>query len=55
MAADWRALVLHRPWLYLRVRWGDFVQVVFTPDIAACRPIFTGIKGAGKDLLHGLG
>jgi hypothetical protein len=54
LSADWRALVLHRPWLYLQVRWGDFVQVVFTPDIAACRPIFTGIE-APENLLRGLG
>ena len=54
LSADWRALVLHRPWLYLTVRWSDFIQVVFTPDIAACRPIFTGIE-APENLLHGLG
>jgi 4-amino-4-deoxy-L-arabinose transferase-like glycosyltransferase len=54
LSADWRALVLHRPWLYLRVRSADFVQVLFTPDIAACRPIFTGIE-APENLLRGLG
>jgi 4-amino-4-deoxy-L-arabinose transferase-like glycosyltransferase len=54
LSADWRALVLHRTGLYLQVRWADFAQVLFTPDIAACRPIFTGIE-APQSLLQGLG
>jgi hypothetical protein len=54
LSADWRALVLHRTGLYLKVRWADFAQVLFTPDIAACRPIFIGIE-APQDLLRGLG
>lgn len=50
LAADWRGLVLHHPWLYLKVRAADFAQVAFTPDIAACRPIFTGIEGPARQL-----
>ncbi|MGH8123430.1 MAG: hypothetical protein ACREPT_11745, partial [Rudaea sp.] len=54
LTADWRTLVLHHPALYLRVRWADFAQVAFTPDIDASRPIFTGIEGPAREL-HILG
>ncbi len=50
LAADWRALVLHHPWLYLRIRAADFAWVAFTPDILACRPIFTGIEGPAPQM-----
>jgi hypothetical protein len=53
LSADWHALVLHRPWLYLRMRSAVFGQVLLTPDIAACRPIFTGVE-APENLLRGL-
>ena len=45
MRANWMALVLGHPGLYLRDRAEVFAWLVFTPDIAACRPIFTGIEG----------
>ncbi|HEY0107409.1 MAG TPA: hypothetical protein VGB91_15115, partial [Rhizomicrobium sp.] len=50
LAADWWRLVLHRPALYLRIRAADFAWILFTPDIAACRPIFTGIEGPAAPL-----
>ena len=45
IAAQWYDLVLHHPWLYLQVRARVFGQVLFTPDIEGCRPVFTGIEG----------
>ncbi|HXC54346.1 MAG TPA: hypothetical protein VNU97_03550 [Rhizomicrobium sp.] len=45
LAADWRALILDHTWLYLNVRAAAFGWVLFTPDIVACRPIFTGVEG----------
>jgi hypothetical protein len=45
MAAQWYDLVLHHPWLYLKTRAALFRQVVLTPDIAACRPVFVGVEG----------
>ncbi len=45
IAAQWYDLVLHHPWLYLQVRARAFGQVLFTPDIEGCRPVFTGIEG----------
>ena len=50
LAADWWGLVLHRPWLYLKIRAADFGWVAFTPDIVACRPIFTGIEGPAEQM-----
>ncbi|MEI9990777.1 MAG: hypothetical protein WDM86_12130 [Rhizomicrobium sp.] len=50
LAADWRSLVLHHPGLYLRIRAADFAWVAFTPDIVACRPIFTGIEGPASEM-----
>jgi hypothetical protein len=52
--AQWRDLVLHHPRLYLEMRWPVFWQVLATPDVAACHPIFTGIDGAPATL-RGLG
>jgi 4-amino-4-deoxy-L-arabinose transferase-like glycosyltransferase len=48
--ATWNGLVTQRPWLYLRVRAMDFAWIVFTPDIKACRPIFTGIEGPQQEM-----
>jgi hypothetical protein len=48
--ADWRTLVTQHPWLYLKIRAADFGWVAFTPDIVACRPIFTGIEGPAAEL-----
>lgn len=48
--AQWRDLVLHHAWLYLRVRAAAFAWVFLTPDIAACRPVFTGIEGPAPEM-----
>lgn len=45
MAAQWYDLIVRHPWLYLKVRAADFGWVFFTPDIAACRPVFVGVEG----------
>ena len=50
IAAQWHDLVLHHPWLYLRVRARVFGQVLLTPDIAGCRPVFTGIDGPAGEM-----
>lgn len=45
IAAAWREMVLHHPGLYLRQRWPVFWQVLATPDIRACRPLYFGVDG----------
>jgi len=50
LGADWWTLVLHHTELYLRVRADDFYWLLFTPDIVACRPIFTGIEGPAAEM-----
>ncbi len=50
VGAQWKALILEHPWLYLRVRAAAFWWVFATPDIAACRPVFTGIEGPEKEM-----
>lgn len=50
LAADWWNLVEHHTWLYLKIRAADFAWVAFTPDIVACRPIFTGIEGPAPQM-----
>jgi hypothetical protein len=50
IAAQWHDLVLHHPWLYLGVRARVFGQVLLTPDIAGCRPVFTGIEGPAGEM-----
>ena len=50
LRATWNRLVTQRPWLYLRIRAADFAWILFTPDIATCRPIFTGIEGPALEL-----
>ena len=50
MAAQWTDLVLHHPWLYLKTRAALFRQVVLTPDIAACRPVFVGVEGPAGEM-----
>jgi hypothetical protein len=45
LRTNWTALIVGHPGLYLRDRAEVFAWLVFTPDIAACRPIFTGIEG----------
>ena len=50
LAAQWKDLVLHHPWLYLKVRSAVFGWVLFTPDIVACRPVFVGIEGPASEM-----
>ena len=50
MAAQWYDLVLHHPWLYLKVRANVFRWVVLTPDIVACRPVFVGVEGPAGEM-----
>lgn len=45
MAAQWNDLVLRHTWLYLKTRARVFAWVFFTPDGAACRPVFVGVEG----------
>jgi hypothetical protein len=40
---QWRDLILHRPDLYLRIRWEDFRWVFLTPIIDRCLPVYTGL------------
>jgi len=50
LAAQWYDLVFHHPWLYLRTRASVFAWVFFTPDLAACRPVYTGIDGPAGEM-----
>jgi hypothetical protein len=43
--AQWQALLLRRPDLYLRERADLFWQVLATPDIGLCHPAYAGIDG----------
>lgn len=45
VARRWAALILTRPDLYARVRLADFAQVLATPNLRACRPLFLGQDG----------
>lgn len=42
---EWHHLVAARPALYLGVRWNVFREVFFTPDLLACRPVYSGVSG----------
>ena len=50
VGTQWRALVFEHPLLYLRVRAAAFGWVFATPDIATCRPVFTGVEGPSREL-----
>jgi hypothetical protein len=50
LAAQWRDLVLQHPALYLRERVELFRWVFLTPNIGACRPVFTGVAGPPETL-----
>ena len=43
--AQWQALLLHHPLLYLRERLPVFWQVLATPDVGKCHPGYAGIDG----------
>ncbi|HEY5347605.1 MAG TPA: hypothetical protein VIJ72_05390 [Rhizomicrobium sp.] len=48
--AQWLGMVRHHTFLYLKMRSRVFAWVFFTPDIIACRPVYTGIDGSAADL-----
>ena len=52
--AEWRALLMTHPDLYLKERLPLFWQVLATPDIALCHPAYAGIDG-DPDQLKALG
>jgi len=54
LAADWRALVLRRPLVYLRARAAAFRWVFLTPRIERCVPVCLGVQGP-RDVLEDLG
>jgi hypothetical protein len=45
IAAQWHDLILHHPWLYLRVRADVFRWVFLTPDLELCVPYEVGVDG----------
>jgi len=45
IAAQWRDLILHHPWLYLRMRAEVFRWVFLTPDLEQCLPYEVGVDG----------
>jgi hypothetical protein len=45
LAADWRALILRHPGLYLRERTAVFAWVFLTPSIDRCVPVCLGVQG----------
>jgi hypothetical protein len=45
VAAQWRGLVVHHPWLYLSIRARVFDWTFFTPEISRCAPLFVGVEG----------
>ncbi len=50
----WRAMVLGRPWAYIAHRRDVFAWTLFTPDLAQCVPVFTGVDGPPR-LVKALG
>jgi len=54
IAAQWTAIVVAHPLLYLKVRWDAFRWVLLTPDLLACRPVFAGVANA-EPMLRDLG
>jgi len=52
--AAWRDLALHRPVLYLTMRWPVFHWVVAPPDLLQCHPDVVGVDGP-KEVLATLG
>jgi hypothetical protein len=47
---EWHRLVTVHPDLYLRVRAEVFRWIVLTPDLVACRPVFSGIDGPAAQM-----
>lgn len=53
ISEEWHDLIVQHPGLYLRIRADVFRWVFLTPELAACRPIYTGISGP-PDMLRTL-
>lgn len=47
---EWHALIARHTGLYLAVRAEVFRWVVLTPDLRACRPVFSGIDGPAEQM-----
>jgi hypothetical protein len=47
---QWLDLILHRPELYLRIRWQDFQWVFLTPEPGRCLPSYTGVDAPAAKL-----
>ncbi len=45
ISRQWRTLVASDPGSYLRTRLAVFSQLLFTPSLARCEPVFAGIDG----------
>jgi hypothetical protein len=54
IAAQWRDLVLHHTWLYLKVRLEVFRWMFATPDLKVCLPVEAGVDGP-PSILQDLG
>jgi hypothetical protein len=50
IAAQWRALILDHPWLYLRVRGTALRWVFLTPDPSQCVLYVTGVDGPAEEM-----
>jgi hypothetical protein len=47
---EWHQLIVAHPGLYLHVRAEIFRWILFTPDLPACRPIYSGIDGPAEQM-----
>jgi hypothetical protein len=47
---EWNNLIAAHMALYLRVRAEVFRWVFFTPNLVACRPVFSGVEGPGAQM-----
>jgi len=47
---EWHALIANHFGLYLRIRAEVFRWVVLTPNLQACRPVFSGIEGPAEQM-----
>jgi hypothetical protein len=54
-ARAWGRLILHRPLLYLSIRWKVWLNTLLTPPGAACPMIFTGVDGVDGPMMRAAG
>lgn len=50
ISADWKALILERPGLYLHQRLGVFHWLLAPPELERCLPVFIGVDGPADKL-----